>query len=114
MDDDYFCSIEDGNKERVQFTPLQLSPVVLGAGIENHSKYAEQIYSHGDHGELFVNLFIPSVVTWKEQGLVLNRKQIFPESILRFLLIWVYASKTFTLLIRTRIIGQRGKNEIFS
>ncbi len=38
----------------------------VGTGLENHAKYADTIYFHDD-GALFVNLFIPSELTWKDQ-----------------------------------------------
>jgi len=52
----------------------------VGSGIENHSKYAEQIYSNDGKDVLFVNLFIPSVLNWKEKGLVVTQETSFPES----------------------------------
>jgi len=81
-------------------SPFTTFTCCVGSGIENHSKYAEQIYSHGDHGELFVNLFIPSVVNWKEQGLILKQETNFPESNSSVFTYLGDASKTFTLLIR--------------
>jgi DUF1680 family protein len=59
--------------------PLQHLPVALGSGMENHSKYVEQIYSHGDDA-LYINLFIPSIVDWKEKGIVMKQETSFPES----------------------------------
>jgi len=38
-----------------------------GTGLENHLKYQEMIYHHNGDA-LFVNLFIPSVLDWKEKG----------------------------------------------
>jgi hypothetical protein len=50
----------------------------VGSGIENHSKYGEMIYAHrGD--ELFVNLFIPSTLNWKEKNLSLSQTNHFPD-----------------------------------
>lgn len=49
-----------------------------GSGMENHSKYRESIYFHGDRA-LWVNLFIPSAVTWKDKGAVLTQATRFPE-----------------------------------
>jgi hypothetical protein len=46
--------------------------------MENHAKYADTIYSRGD-GALYVNLFIPSELTWKEKGLVVRQETRFPE-----------------------------------
>ena len=56
----------------------QRSDVVLcGTGMENHGKYNELIYSHsGD--SLFVNLFVASVLHWKEKGITLKQETLFP------------------------------------
>src|SRR5690606_37791499 len=42
----------------------------VGSGIENHAKYGEMIYAHQDD-QLFVNLFIPSKLNWKEKNVEL-------------------------------------------
>jgi DUF1680 family protein len=39
----------------------------VGSGIENHVKYGESIYFKGKDGSLYVNLFIPSKLNWKEK-----------------------------------------------
>ena len=49
----------------------------VGSGFENHAKYGEAIYYHNDKG-LYVNLFIPSEVNWKEKGLSLRQETAFP------------------------------------
>jgi DUF1680 family protein len=49
---------------------------VVGSGIENHAKYAELIYAHDDKN-IWVNLFVPSQLDWKEKVFVLSKKQIF-------------------------------------
>jgi DUF1680 family protein len=49
----------------------------VGTGIENHAKYGAAIYSHGP-GTLYVNLFIPSVLTWKEEGITVKQETAFP------------------------------------
>jgi DUF1680 family protein len=50
-----------------------------GTGMENHAKHGDSIYFNGP-GALWVNLFIPSVVTWKEMGFTLRQATTFPES----------------------------------
>jgi hypothetical protein len=50
----------------------------VGTGMENHTKYADTIYFHSND-TLFVNLFIPSVLTWKDKSLTLTQKTDFPE-----------------------------------
>ena len=50
----------------------------VGTGMENHSKYGEAIYFH-NHKDLYINLFIPSKLDWKEEGLKLKMETKFPE-----------------------------------
>ena len=50
----------------------------VGTGMENHAKYGEVIYAH-DAVSLYVNLFIPSELTWSERGLVIRQETAFPE-----------------------------------
>lgn len=52
----------------------------VGSGMENHSKYTEGIYYEGKDGSLLVNLFIPSVLTWKEKSVTVKQESSFPES----------------------------------
>ncbi|MFA0964415.1 beta-L-arabinofuranosidase domain-containing protein [Roseivirga sp. BDSF3-8] len=50
----------------------------VGSGLENHGKYGELIYAHrGD--DLYVNLFIPSELHWKERGMTITQQTGFPE-----------------------------------
>jgi hypothetical protein len=64
---------------RLYHTPEKSFWCCTGTGIENHAKYGDSIYFH-DAAALWVNLFIPSVVTWKEKGLTLRQTTAFPES----------------------------------
>jgi len=50
----------------------------IGTGMENHSKYSENIYYHNNE-ELYVSQFIASELSWKEKGLVLTQQTQFPE-----------------------------------
>jgi uncharacterized protein len=50
----------------------------VGTGMENHAKYGEEIYTHDEHS-LYVNLFIPSELSWPERGLTLRQETRFPE-----------------------------------
>ncbi|MBE0652560.1 MAG: glycoside hydrolase family 127 protein [Bacteroidales bacterium] len=47
-------------------------------GMENHVKYGSDIYYHNQE-RLYINLFIPSVLTWKEKNLVIRQKNNFPK-----------------------------------
>jgi hypothetical protein len=50
----------------------------VGSGIESHAKYGEFIYAHeGD--TLFVNLFIPSTLDWRDKGVRITQSTRFPD-----------------------------------
>jgi hypothetical protein len=50
----------------------------VGSGIESHAKYGEFIYAHeGD--ALFVNLFIPSTLDWRDKGVHIVQANGFPD-----------------------------------
>ena len=95
----YFVPLRMGSKKQFSDS-FHTFTCCVGSGIENHSKYVEQIYSHGDHGELFVNLFIPSIVTWKERGLILKQETGFPEANNTTFTYLADVPQTFTLLVR--------------
>ncbi|MFB3855669.1 MAG: beta-L-arabinofuranosidase domain-containing protein [Vicinamibacterales bacterium] len=50
-----------------------------GTGMENHAKYGDTIYFH-DANSLYVNLFVPSEVTWREKGVVVRQETSFPDN----------------------------------
>jgi uncharacterized protein len=50
----------------------------VGTGMENSARFGEAIYFHGGDS-LYVNLFMPSEVAWKEKGLVARQETQFPE-----------------------------------
>ena len=50
----------------------------VGTGYENPTRYGEAIYFHGGD-RLWVNLFIPSEVDWKERGVKVVQETNFPE-----------------------------------
>lgn len=55
----------------------------VGSGLESHSKYAEFIYARNkkakQRADVFINLFIPSRMDWKEQGISLTQTTRFPD-----------------------------------
>jgi DUF1680 family protein len=71
----------------------------VGSGFESHSKYGESIYYHDEKG-VFVNLFIPSVLTWKEKGLRLRQETTYPEEATTRLIIDSAANGELALYIR--------------
>lgn len=50
----------------------------VGTGMENHSKYAANIYFH-NNSELYLFQYIASELTWADKGVVLKQTTQFPE-----------------------------------
>jgi len=73
----YFTPMRPGHY-RVYSQPQSSMWCCVGSGMENHAKYAEMIYAH-DQNSVYVNLFIPSKLSWKQKGLVLTQHTNFPE-----------------------------------
>lgn len=63
---------------RVYSQPQDCMWCCVGSGMENHGKYGELIYSYLEN-DLYVNLFIPSRLNWKEKGLVISQQTNFPD-----------------------------------
>jgi DUF1680 family protein len=74
----YFMSLQPGFFKTYS-TPHDSFWCCVGTGMENHTKYGEAIYFHGRE-DLYVNLFIPSRVAWREKGLVLEQRTDYPRS----------------------------------
>ena len=49
-----------------------------GSGVESFAKLADSIYFRDDDG-VFVNLFVPSTLDWRERGLTLTQETRFPD-----------------------------------
>lgn len=64
---------------KLYHTPEDSFWCCTGTGMENHVKYRDSIYFH-DARALYVNLFVPSSVAWKEKGAVLTQTTAFPET----------------------------------
>ncbi|SEO06930.1 hypothetical protein SAMN05192574_105187 [Mucilaginibacter gossypiicola] len=71
----------------------------VGSGFESQSKYGEAIYYHNNKG-VYVNLFIPSVLTWKEKGLKLRQETAYPEEATTRLTIDSVGAESLPLYIR--------------
>ena len=60
-------------------TPLQAFWCCHGSGVESFSKLADSVYFHDDAG-VYVNLFVPSEVDWRERGVRIVQDTSFPAS----------------------------------
>ena len=74
----YYTSMRPGHY-RTFSTPFDDFWCCVGTGMENHARYGEIIYAH-DGDALYVNLFVPSTLNWKERGLKLTQETPFPEA----------------------------------
>tara|TARA_R110002050_G_scaffold273113_1_gene417104 strand:- start:124233 stop:126170 length:1938 start_codon:yes stop_codon:yes gene_type:complete len=72
----YFLPMLPGG-HKVYSTPTKSFWCCVGTGFENQAKYSEAIYYHNNNG-LFVNLFMPSELQWKEKGLTIKQETKFP------------------------------------
>jgi DUF1680 family protein len=73
----YLMSLEPGGFKTYS-TPDNSFWCCVGSGMENHSRYGQAIYLHGDDS-LYVNLFIASELSWPDKGLVVRQDTKFPD-----------------------------------
>ena len=73
----YYCPLKPG-AFRTFSTPTDSFWCCVGTGMENHAKYNDSIYFH-DSTSLYVNLFIPSEVTWSAKNAKIRQATKYPE-----------------------------------
>jgi len=74
----YFTPMRPGHY-RTYSSPQESFWCCVGSGLENHGKYGELIYAH-QANDIYVNLFIPSVLNWRERGIQVTQQTIFPNA----------------------------------
>jgi len=79
----------------------------IGTGMENHSKYGNNIFYHNDN-ELFLFQFIASELTWKEKGITITQSTAFPEEQGTVLLFSCENPVEFTLQVRYPSWAEKG------
>lgn len=84
---------------RVYSQPQEAFWCCVGSGLENHGKYGELIYAYRGQ-ELFINLFVPSSLNWKEQGVRVVQHTNFPFEEASALTLKVEKPTRFALHIR--------------
>ncbi|HEU5080958.1 MAG TPA: beta-L-arabinofuranosidase domain-containing protein [Opitutaceae bacterium] len=94
----YLMSLEPGHYKTYS-TPENSFWCCVGTGMENHAKYGDTIYAHDQDG-VFVNLFVPSEVHWRERGVTLKQETTFPEEDATRLTISTREPAAFSLKIR--------------
>ncbi|MCH4552275.1 glycoside hydrolase family 127 protein [Aestuariibaculum lutulentum] len=107
----YFTPMRPGHY-RVYSQPETSFWCCVGSGLENHTKYNELIYAKSED-TLYVNLFIPSKVNWKEKQATLTQNTNFPEEA-KSQLVWQSKKKTnATLKLRYPTWVKPGELKLF-
>lgn len=73
----YYVPLRSGARKTYS-TPFDSFWCCVGTGMENHAKYGDSIYFHSDNA-LWVNLFIPSELNWREKGISLRQDTRYPD-----------------------------------
>lgn len=94
----YFMSLKPGHFKTYS-TPFNSFWCCVGSGMENHTKYGRDIYFHDDD-RLFVNLFIPSVLHWKEAGVELEQLTEYPYDDKVRIVVKKAGKKPISLMVR--------------
>jgi uncharacterized protein len=94
----YFMPFKPG-LFKVFSTPLNSFWCCVGTGFESDAKFSEAIYYHDDKG-IFVNLFIPSSLVWKEKGVRITQETNYPEKPAIYLTMNEVAAQPMPLYIR--------------
>jgi len=95
----YFTPMRPGHY-RVYSQPQTSFWCCVGSGLENHAKYGEMIYAHSDN-DLYVNLFIPSILKWAERKILIRQENNFPETPYTKLIVDLAGKGNFNLKLRS-------------
>jgi len=95
----YFVPLRMGTKKEYS-DQFHTFTCCVGSGMENHVKYGESIYFRGKDGGLYVNLFIPSRLSWKEKGVTIEQQTRLPAG--DSVLLTVGAARPVAFVLRIR------------
>jgi uncharacterized protein len=74
----YYAPLKTGTVKNWS-TPFNDFWCCVGTGMESHSKHAAQIYAY-NNSSLYVNLFVSSVVDWKDKKIKIVQQSGVPEN----------------------------------
>lgn len=74
----YFVSLLQGHY-RIYGSAHDSFWCCTGTGMENPGKYTKAIY-YKENDDLYVNLYIPSLISWEEKGLIIRQETDYPYS----------------------------------
>ncbi|MBO9672458.1 MAG: glycoside hydrolase family 127 protein [Sphingobacteriaceae bacterium] len=103
----YFTPMRPGHY-RTYSSPQESFWCCVGSGLENHGKYGELIYAHRAN-DVYVNLFIPSTLNWKEKGIQLTQQTLFPDAEYTTVKLQLKNKQSFTLHFRQPAWAEQGK-----
>ncbi|ANN19193.1 glycosylase [Amycolatopsis orientalis] len=73
----YFIGLTPGHVR--DYTPKAGTTCCEGTGMESATKYQDTVYLKGaDGNSLYVNLYSPSTLSWREKGITLTQRTAFP------------------------------------
>ncbi|MDP6045210.1 MAG: glycoside hydrolase family 127 protein, partial [Phycisphaerae bacterium] len=102
----YFYSMKPGHFKTYS-TEEDSMWCCVGTGIENHAKYGDTIYYH-DADSLWVNLFIPSKLDWKDKGVTVTQETKFPNTDTTTIKLSVKKAQKLTVKIRVPYWATKG------
>ena len=79
-----------------------------GTGLESFAKLQDSVYFQDDDG-LFVNLFVPTTLDWRERGVTVEQQTRFPEEDTTRLLVRTREPQRFALRVRVPGWTQGGR-----
>jgi len=102
----YFYSLKPGHF-KIYSTPFDSMWCCVGTGIENHAKYGETIYYHSDDA-LWVNLFLPSQLDWRDKGVTVRQETRFPREDTTTITVSTKKQQEFSLRVRVPYWATKG------
>lgn len=113
MGDMYISHLLAPSHYRVYSAPGKAMWCCVGTGMENHGKYGQFIYTHDTaDNALYVNLFIPSELNWKEKKIKIVQETDFPNEEGTTLTVNPSKATQFKLLIRYPSWVEQGKMQV--
>lgn len=106
----YFTQMRPGHY-RVYSQPQTSMWCCVGSGIESHAKYGEMIYAHTSDA-LYVNLFIPSSLNWKEKNVEIVQDNKFPDESKTEITVNPKKKSEFTVYVRYPSWVEKGTMKI--
>jgi DUF1680 family protein len=106
----YMIKLQPGGF-KTHSTPYHSFWCCTGTGFESPAKFQKMIYTH-DESSIYVNLFTPSEVRWKEKDVIIRQLTKIPEEEYTTLKIQLENTKEFSLKIRHPYWVKGGKMNI--